>query len=419
MKNERVAVEINKQPGCQVELKITLFPRTSQDAYAQALKKVRKEVSLPGFRKGRVPENVILDKYKKEILREYYDVATNDAIHEALTLTKIFPFNSNKQLQVKMIEELHPQNGGTISASYEYFPLVPKVDPSEVRVKSAKSQNITDHMINRHVNMLRVSNAALEEVSDRPAKEGDVVELTIANMEDLERTRNIPGIHLSKEFAEPEIYEAVVGLNVGDHADNVKPKDETNDDVPPVRVTLKSIKEGNLPEIDEQFLEKHGVKTEEELRTEIRKYYEREAEAEKRSALHLNIEEALVSTYDFDIPKSMFEHEKNRRFEDYLSQYSEDDAHNETKRKEISENAEKDAKETIRLQFLLSRIVNEQHIEVSEQEISSRLTSILMQNRQLLTQDFDIKPLYARIQNSLVLEKALDYLMDNVSYIED
>ena len=94
-KNDNVQVIVSRSKGSRVKLEINVSPLATQAAYKQAIKAVGKEISRPGFRKGKAPDNYILQNYKGHVESEWNNILLNTSFQEALDLTKIYPFSKN------------------------------------------------------------------------------------------------------------------------------------------------------------------------------------------------------------------------------------------------------------------------------------------------------------------------------------
>ena len=91
--NENIRVDYNFHPGCVVEMNVTVSQKGSEAAYHKAMKEIRKEVSLPGFRKGHVPEDILTKNFSKQIEENFVDVLRSVSFTEASKLVKKAPFS--------------------------------------------------------------------------------------------------------------------------------------------------------------------------------------------------------------------------------------------------------------------------------------------------------------------------------------
>ena len=91
--NDNIKVVVTKTPGCRVTFDITVAPTGTQSAYTKAVRSVNKEVSLPGFRKGKAPEKLVIQHYGKHVDREWRNMVLNYAFEQAIELTKLSPLH--------------------------------------------------------------------------------------------------------------------------------------------------------------------------------------------------------------------------------------------------------------------------------------------------------------------------------------
>ena len=93
--NEFLTIDLVDEPGCVLKLDVIATPKTIAEAHKQAMTAVRKEVSLPGFRKGRVPEGLLNTHFAKAIEQEWKDHTLNISFQKALELTEKKPIKAS------------------------------------------------------------------------------------------------------------------------------------------------------------------------------------------------------------------------------------------------------------------------------------------------------------------------------------
>lgn len=93
--NDNLKITMERKPGCSISLDVTISPQATEASYRKAIKLVNKEVSLPGFRKGKAPEAMIVQHYAKYVDQEWKDLIVKTSFKDTLDLTKTYPINEN------------------------------------------------------------------------------------------------------------------------------------------------------------------------------------------------------------------------------------------------------------------------------------------------------------------------------------
>src|SRR5579872_3906440 len=87
--NEHVRVVVHEKPKCRIEFEVEASKALVQEARRKAFREIAKQVSLPGFRKGRAPDELILKKYPSDVDRAWQEAIADAAFRESIKLTKI------------------------------------------------------------------------------------------------------------------------------------------------------------------------------------------------------------------------------------------------------------------------------------------------------------------------------------------
>ena len=122
-KNDNVDVSVARLPGCLVKFEITVHPKATEAAYKQATKAVKKEVSIPGFRKGKASDALVQQHYAPHVDREFRDVVVQTAYHEAVTLSKTYPINE-KSIKQPQLKSCSKEDGARVVIEMETLPVV-------------------------------------------------------------------------------------------------------------------------------------------------------------------------------------------------------------------------------------------------------------------------------------------------------
>jgi trigger factor len=262
-------------PGRQVALIIDLDTDTVNAALDKAYRQMVNQYNIPGFRRGKAPRYILESYLGKDTLTER-------------AVRNILPDTLQDAIKAQDIEAMDVGDVEIISMDPVQVKVVvvqpPKVelgDYGSIRVEK-ETQEITPQQVEDVLMELRREGAPWNEPAEpRPIKEGDMVYLDLEGFTTQgpleEATReNFPTIvGLARAGVPAAVSNALVGMNIGDEKDIT---DTLPDDYPTeslrgldatYHVTVRSMKEQNLPEMDEEFFKKTGYDNEAALREAI------------------------------------------------------------------------------------------------------------------------------------------------------
>lgn len=287
-------------PDSQVGLAIEIPAEMSQKTYDQVLSKLMRTVNIPGFRKGKVPKPVFLQRigvpqFKAAVLEELVQSAVDKAIEQE-KIEAIGNYQLKSSFE-ELISQYEPGQSITISAAVD---VPPRVTLKQYKGLSVKAEEVladadrVDTVLQQYQNNL----ATLVPIEDRPAQMGDMVVVDFVGKAsndagELEAFEGGSATDFQVELAEgrfiPGFVEGIAGMALEEtkDLDVTFPEDYPQPDLagkPAVfSITLKEIKEKELPDLDDDFAQEVSeYETIAELRESLEKRYREEAEQKLR-----------------------------------------------------------------------------------------------------------------------------------------
>jgi trigger factor len=325
-----------------------------------AYKRIAAQITIPGFRKGRVPAMVIDQRVGRaavleEAVNEYLPQAYSSAVDEH----KVKPLGQ-PDLDVTPV-----QDGAdlTFTAEVDVRPEIelPEYTGIPVTVDDAV---VTDADVDTQLTSLQGRFATLTTV-ERPVAEGDYVSIDLAASHDGEPIEDASATGLSYEVGGGQLLDgldpAVLGLSAGEGADFQAPLqagDHTDHDVD-VHVTVQSVRERSLPALDDEFAQLASeFDTLDELKDDLRRRLASVKRLSQGVQARDKVLEALLSRVDVPLPDRLIQAQVSEHFDDGHG----DDDH----RAEF----EKQARESLVAQFVLDEIAGKESLSVGEGELS-------------------------------------------------
>lgn len=428
--NDNIKVEMRREPGCRILLEVNVSPDATQASYKKAVAAVKKEVSIPGFRKGKAPDDYVLKNFEKHVEREWKDILLNTTLSDSFQLTKVYPFNQNS-VKAASIKNASKTDGALLTYEYEAAPVIPSINPGDITVPAVKAAEVKAKDIEEALEDLTLQSAEWSDVTDRPAEEGDFV---VIDIDDIGETgSNICTdtlFSLSKGKMGDWMRRLIIGLTPGQHAEGMSEQDKHKDDckecadgshdhnhdfVPTkCRITLHKIRKASPHPVDDALAKKYGAPDAAELKSRIKQSLERKALEAQKDTQRRNVENSILQNYPFDMPISLVQGElKNvkKAIIDDLRRQGVAEADIPAEAKKIEEDAARRFERDFRLYFLTQKYAREHKIEVAKEEVAMEyLRQMWMQkmdNQQSMSAA-ETQERQAQLQMQMVTVKALD-----------
>jgi trigger factor len=432
IKTEHLAVSLTRKPGCHLKLTITVSPAATQAAYAKAVKAINKEISIPGFRKGKAPDAIVIQRFEPQIKKEWHDVLLNTSFSEFLNQTHLYPYASIQQsIKRAEIKSVSKEAGAELLLEYEARPTIPTVDTESLQLKPVTTSEVTAEAIEETLHQIQLKLGTWNKITDRPVEEGDFVDLDIEALENPPRSicqdmrfevaQGRMGNWMKKLIIGKSVNETVEGMSEIEESMPI----EAEEDFKPTlcRITIKEIMTSVLPPLDDELAKKVGLQTIDELKPKVEQDLQKRAEDERKDQLRAQVENLLLEKYDFDIPASLIATQIKETIDHRLlelKKHEHSKEHLKTMAKEIEANAHIELNRAYRLYFLTRKIAEENNIGVFENELMSEMFKQMMlpEGQAMVSQGVNTDEVRSKLFVNVLSKKVLDFLAEKANYIE-
>ena len=319
-----MSVQVEKLEKNMAKLTIEVSAAEFEKALEDAFLKNKNKISVPGFRKGKVPRQMVEKMYGPEI---FYEDAANalipDAYSKALDECEE-DIVSSPEIDVTQIEK---GKSFIFTATVALKPEVKLGKYKGVKVEAAEV-TVTEEEVDAKIEKERENNARTIEVTDRPVKDGDMTVLDFEGFVDGVafdggKGENYPLTIGSGAFI-PGFEEQLVGAEIGKEVEvNVTfPEDyqaeELKGKAAVFKCTIKEIKEKELPALDDEFAsEVSEFDTLEEYKKDVKETLTIEKEKAAREAKEAAVIDAIIADSDMDIPEAMVTTQQKQMIDEF------------------------------------------------------------------------------------------------------
>ena len=319
-----MSVQVEKLEKNMAKLTIEVSAAEFEKALEDAFLKNKNKISVPGFRKGKVPRQMVEKMYGPEI---FYEDAANalipDAYSKALDECEE-DIVSSPEIDVTQIEK---GKSFIFTATVALKPEVKLGKYKGVKVEAAEV-TVTDEEVDAKIEKERENNARTIEVTDRPVKDCDMTVLDFEEFVDGVafdggKGENYPLTIGSGAFI-PGFEEQLVGAEIGKEVEvNVTfPEDyqaeELKGKAAVFKCTIKEIKEKELPALDDEFAsEVSEFDTLEEYKKDVKETITIEKEKAARDAKEAAVIDAIIADSDMDIPEAMVTTQQKQMIDEF------------------------------------------------------------------------------------------------------
>jgi trigger factor len=429
-------VEVENLPNCIASLHIELPPDFVTKEWNEVVKGFRQVARIPGFRPGKAPQNVVEAKFRKEIQEELTKKLVSETTREAIREKGL------KVLSISDVDgvELTPERVMRFTATLITSPEFELPEYKGIQVKVPPNE-VTDQEVEQNLQKLRERNATFSDVEGRALELNDFAVIDYATtlegrplFEVEPKAPKILGsgtdfwIKLDENTFLKGFSDRVVGMQTGETRDFdlTVPDDyvvaELAKRVLDFKVTLKTIKSMQLPEVTDEFASQvvQGL-TLDQLMATLREQLVLEKGQRTQTLKQNQIIDYLASHVECELPQSYVKDETRRIMSEIVQ-------HNQTRgisedvlrenQKDIISAASRNARDRLKANFILSRIAEKEGIEVKPQELRERVQILANQYRvkyEKMMSDLEEKRAIGQVREEVLIGKVLDFLTSNAN----
>jgi trigger factor len=415
-----------KLPASQIGLEIEISEEKTKNTYEKVVKNLARSVNIPGFRKGKVPRHVLLQRLgiqsvKAAALQELIEETLQQAIEqESLDVIGNYQLRSNFE---ELVAQYEPGKSISFSAAVDVPPTVTLGDYQNLSVKAEETvfeaKEVEDFLAKR-----RESQSTLVPVENRSAQMGDVAVIDYQGRgENGEELPGTSGADFLVELSEGKFITGFVEGILGMNPEETKEIPVTFPEDYPMKelagkpavftITLKELKSKELPELDDDFAQEVSeFETIAQLRENLEGQFREKAQNETENSIHAAIVEELIQQSVVDLPETMVQEEVQTLLTQTAMQmqnYGVDikQIFNAETMPQMRERTRPEAIKNLQTIVILREIAKKESLEPELEAVEKKIKEV---TRELGDRNIDHQRLRKMVQDDLLTEKTLDWL---------
>jgi trigger factor len=383
--------KIEALDNASVKLTVSVKKDYIQEQYDGLVTEYCKTVRMDGFRKGKVPPNVLLRKYGDAILAETMEKVIRSSLEEVLQKVDKKPITTS-------VPEVDTKKGLELGKDYTYsatYDTYPDIKLSEYKGQSYEELQVrvSDEDMDRELEALQEQNSIVIDKKEATVLNGDIVNIDYVELDEDDQEvasseREGFVFETGSGYNLYKIDNDLVGMKTGeekiirkDYAEDFEFKELAGRSVR-LKVKLNAVKEKQLPEINDELAQDISDKYEnlEDLKTDVQSRLEEYAAQKIREHNISQILEKIAEQAKVPLPKSMVENELQDQWRRFISRLGGDEApvlrqlEAEGRSKEqVQEDWRAGAEKKLKLQLVVNEMVKQEGIELEDKEVDERI----------------------------------------------
>jgi trigger factor len=420
-------ISLEKADGLERNLSVSIPAENINSKISEKLNELGKQVRIKGFRPGKVPKNILTQRYGKHARQEVLGDLINSSIQQAVKDNKLDIAESPEITEAKDLKD----GGYSFVAKLEVMPEIPAIDFAAIEVNTKKSE-VKESDVKNMIKKLQKQRQEWKE-SKAMIANGDLVTIEYVAKDGKKQVHpesktEKMGILLGESGVPDEIVKAIIGKKIKDK-DSLKVKfpkqfnvKEMADKELNFEFTIVDHKKGKLPKVDEEFVKSFGIDSgkEEDLVTEIKHNLTRELnntiETKNKATILETIRKEIK---DIQISNKMINRECENLAQQTMQQAQQQGVQNPTK--PDLKQFEKIAKERIINSLIINKVSKSEDIKVDFMKVREKVveSAQTFENPEQIVEYYYKTPeLMASIENSVLESQVIKWISKQVKLKE-
>lgn len=429
-----LTVNIEKAGPCKRHVQVKVTRDSIDEVYQDILSDYTERAEVPGFRVGRVPAELVKRRFKNELAEQVKQRVLMSSLEQLNEESDIDPINE-PNLDLESIEI--PEEG---DFEFEFDVEVrPEFDLPQYKGLKIKrpSREITQNDVDGYLDQFLQQYGKLVPV-DEAARAGDYVTVDIQVTHDGSTLTNINDVSLrirkTLRFQDAELKDFdkfMAGAKAGDvretdltvsmEADSIELRGTTVH----ARFTVLDVKQLETPELSEDFLNRLGAASLDDLHQQIRGMLERQVKYEQRQSCRRQVLEQITDSANWELPEELVSKQVDNALRREILEMQQAGFTSKeilARENDLRQRSLTMTRKNLKEHFVLDKLAEEEKIEVNEADLNAEIALMAMQRgesprrvRARMAKSGMLDNLFAQIRE----RKAVDVILDNAEFIDE
>ncbi len=372
-------VSVETTTGLERRMTVELSVADIENEVNKRLQEMTRTTRLQGFRPGKVPLNVLRSRFYEQVRGDIIDELIRKTFPEAIRQENLNPAGTPS---IDTVNDNKENNTFSYTAMFEVYPKV-SINSLQDSHFEEPDIDINESDIDSTIEKIRKQHAQWQKV-DRPARENDQVIIDFVGTINGEPFKGNEGSNVPLELGSKRMIEGfedgLINAKEGETVilDLTFPDDYHSADYAgkavQFSITIHAVNENVLPDLDEAFFTQLGIKGDNvDFRAEVKKNMQRELEDKIRQYMKKQVMDSILATNTIDVPKALIEEESKVLAQNFEKQYA---RYGMEPQKMDASLFEGEAKRRVSLGLLLSKIVEENNLELTDDELRTGIENL-------------------------------------------
>ena len=432
MIKEALIVKKTALPKSRIALELEISSNTCKTCVNETINSISRSAKIPGFRLGKIPKQVLIQRIGiTQLHASALEKIIDKSWNEALKMESIEPLSEPELVDgfESILKNFSPEKSLKITLQTDVAPAL-KLKKSKGLSVEIKKSKFNPKSIDEALEKSRQQLANIIPVNNRPAKLGDIAVISFKGIYK-DSKQEIDGgssesmdLELEKNKMIPGFVEGIVGMKISDNKTlNLKfPEDYSHEDSRGkeaiFEVSLKDLKEKELPELNDDFAKQSGNKESlKELKKDIEIQLKENFDNTQKNIKIEALIDALSKELDAEIPKAMIDIEVRNNIEQTAQRFAQQGMDIKSTFtpelvKSLAESTRPQAEKNVQRNLALKALSESENITVDDEEIDQKMNGYKDEISKSPKQ-IDIDKLKDVVRNDLLTEKLIIWLEEN------
>lgn len=413
-------VSVEEVSSLERRITVSVDEKKIDEAVEKELKNLSRRVNIKGFRAGKVPLNVVKQRYGDGVRNQVLADVMQSSFYEAISQEKLHPAGA---------PNFEPKStaagaGFEFSATFEVYPEIKvasfdkvQIENPQVEISDADLENMLETIQKQHIGWQK---------AERAAQQGDKVTIDFTGTVDGEIFEGGSGTDMTVDIGKGRLIagfeDGLVGLSAGDEKtlELAFPEKYHKEELAgkPVQfaVKIKQVEEPLLPPLDAELAKKLGIEDGDidKLRTEVRANMQRELDTAVENLRKKSVMDKLLETHKIEVPRALVENEAQHLAEQMAANLEQQGIPRQQGMLQPSV-FNQEATRRVSLGLIMAEIVKQQGIKADEVAVRQKVDKIAEpyeHSDQIVKWYYGDKRRLAEIESLVIEEQVVRWIMD-------